>query len=236
MGKTKKNLRKLSLFPKVSSKVTHAFLRTRLGFFLKSSLLVQCPGCVARPVKEWRTALAVLLCGLWLLGLGLSILSSEMGHSSPVCGCRAWWGHWVALGWLMVTDMGTSPEKWGSSSLLAEQKGEVCSTCTLLLAPWVGLLHHLRHVSALLSPVCDCNGMSRQCIFDWQLLRETGNGFRCLGCQGNTEGARCERCKEGFFRQHGGLCCLPCLCHPWGTCTAPAWLRGLRAPPGQAKL
>uniref|UniRef100_A0A8C9NAD6 Laminin subunit gamma 2 n=1 Tax=Serinus canaria TaxID=9135 RepID=A0A8C9NAD6_SERCA len=59
--------------------------------------------------------------------------------------------------------------------------------------------------------------MSRQCIFDWQLLRETGNGFRCLGCQGNTEGARCERCKEGFFRQHGGLCCLPCLCHPWGS-------------------
>ncbi|XP_054142060.1 laminin subunit gamma-2 [Melozone crissalis] len=65
--------------------------------------------------------------------------------------------------------------------------------------------------------VCDCNGMSRQCIFDWQLLRDTGNGFRCLGCQGHTEGARCERCQQGFYRQHGGLCCLPCLCHPWGS-------------------
>uniref|UniRef100_A0A8C3QAD3 Uncharacterized protein n=1 Tax=Geospiza parvula TaxID=87175 RepID=A0A8C3QAD3_GEOPR len=84
--------------------------------------------------------------------------------------------------------------------------------------PWqVGLLHHLRRVCALLSAVCDCNGMSRQCIFDWQLLRDTGNGFRCLGCQGHTEGVRCERCQQGFYRQHGGLCCLPCLCHPWGS-------------------
>ncbi|NXX15564.1 LAMC2 protein, partial [Podargus strigoides] len=64
---------------------------------------------------------------------------------------------------------------------------------------------------------CDCNGMSRQCVFDWQLLRETGNGYRCLGCLGNTEGPRCERCKEGFFRQHEGDCCLPCRCHPQGS-------------------
>ncbi|NWY42395.1 LAMC2 protein, partial [Sylvia atricapilla] len=71
--------------------------------------------------------------------------------------------------------------------------------------------------SPLLSPVCDCNGMSRQCIFDWQLLRETGNGYRCLGCLGNTEGVRCERCKDGFFRPRGQQCCLPCLCHPWGS-------------------
>ncbi|NWZ38494.1 LAMC2 protein, partial [Brachypodius atriceps] len=64
---------------------------------------------------------------------------------------------------------------------------------------------------------CDCNGMSRQCIFDWQLLRDTGDGFRCLGCLGNTEGTRCERCKDGFFRRQGERCCLPCLCHPWGS-------------------
>ncbi|PKU37195.1 laminin subunit gamma-2 [Limosa lapponica baueri] len=62
--------------------------------------------------------------------------------------------------------------------------------------------------------VCNCNGMSRQCIFDWHLLRETGNGYRCLSCLGNTEGAHCERCKEGFFRQQEGDCCLPCRCHP----------------------
>ncbi|XP_071422014.1 laminin subunit gamma-2 isoform X1 [Pithys albifrons albifrons] len=65
--------------------------------------------------------------------------------------------------------------------------------------------------------VCDCNGMSRQCVFDWQLLRETGSGYRCLGCLGNTEGARCERCREGFFRQRQEECCLPCHCHPWGS-------------------
>ncbi|XP_063263813.1 laminin subunit gamma-2 [Prinia subflava] len=71
--------------------------------------------------------------------------------------------------------------------------------------------------SAQSAQVCDCNGMSRQCVFDWQLLRETGNGFRCLGCLGNTEGARCERCQHGFFRGQGQRCCLPCLCHPWGS-------------------
>ncbi|NXM81006.1 LAMC2 protein, partial [Oenanthe oenanthe] len=64
---------------------------------------------------------------------------------------------------------------------------------------------------------CDCNGMSRQCIFDWQLLRETGDGYRCLGCRGNTEGPRCERCRDGFFRRQGEQCCGPCLCHPWGS-------------------
>ncbi|KFR14672.1 Laminin subunit gamma-2, partial [Opisthocomus hoazin] len=65
--------------------------------------------------------------------------------------------------------------------------------------------------------VCDCNGMSRQCVFDWDLLRETGNGYRCLGCLGNTEGPRCEHCKEGFFRQRDEGCCLPCRCHPRGS-------------------
>ncbi|NXA11943.1 LAMC2 protein, partial [Sapayoa aenigma] len=64
---------------------------------------------------------------------------------------------------------------------------------------------------------CDCNGMSRQCVFDWQLLRETGNGYRCLSCLGNTEGVHCERCKEGFYRRRQEECCLPCHCHPWGS-------------------
>ncbi|NXJ77186.1 LAMC2 protein, partial [Trogon melanurus] len=64
---------------------------------------------------------------------------------------------------------------------------------------------------------CDCSGMSRQCIFDWQLLRDTGNGYRCLGCLGNTEGAHCERCKEGFFRRQEEDYCLPCCCHPQGS-------------------
>uniref|UniRef100_A0A8D2N772 Laminin subunit gamma 2 n=1 Tax=Zonotrichia albicollis TaxID=44394 RepID=A0A8D2N772_ZONAL len=94
------------------------------------------------------------------------------------------------------------------------------------------LAHLYRAVRSSQTQVCDCNGMSRQCIFDWQLLRDTGNGFRCLGCQGHTEGVRCERCQQGFYRQHGGLCCLPCLCHPWGTCTALPGLWRSGHPPG----
>uniref|UniRef100_A0A8C4VA39 Laminin EGF-like domain-containing protein n=1 Tax=Falco tinnunculus TaxID=100819 RepID=A0A8C4VA39_FALTI len=86
------------------------------------------------------------------------------------------------------------------------------------LLPLCGLVASLLPAaqSANGGEVCDCNGMSRQCVFDWHLLRETGDGYRCLGCQGNTEGARCERCKEGFFRQRERGCCLPCRCHPQG--------------------
>lgn len=84
---------------------------------------------------------------------------------------------------------------------------------------------------SLLSPVCDCNGMSRQCVFDWHLLRETGNGYRCVGCLGNTEGAHCEHCKEGFFRQQDEDCCLPCHCHPQGMWPSAGmgwgWVRGV---------
>ncbi|XP_025061969.1 laminin subunit gamma-2 isoform X2 [Alligator sinensis] len=65
--------------------------------------------------------------------------------------------------------------------------------------------------------VCDCNGKSRQCIFDQDLLRETGNGFRCLNCMDNTDGVRCEGCKEGFYHQQNGEHCLPCSCNPRGS-------------------
>uniref|UniRef100_A0A8C3HQN1 Laminin subunit gamma 2 n=1 Tax=Chrysemys picta bellii TaxID=8478 RepID=A0A8C3HQN1_CHRPI len=57
--------------------------------------------------------------------------------------------------------------------------------------------------------VCDCNGKSSQCIFDRDLLRETGNGYRCLNCIDNTDGVHCERCKEEFYHQRDGESCLP---------------------------
>ncbi|KAH0618289.1 hypothetical protein JD844_017345 [Phrynosoma platyrhinos] len=63
---------------------------------------------------------------------------------------------------------------------------------------------------------CDCNGKSRQCMFDIELLRRTGNGYLCLNCIDNTEGANCERCKEGFYRQHDHNSCVACNCNPTG--------------------
>uniref|UniRef100_A0A452UN83 Laminin EGF-like domain-containing protein n=1 Tax=Ursus maritimus TaxID=29073 RepID=A0A452UN83_URSMA len=65
--------------------------------------------------------------------------------------------------------------------------------------------------------VCDCNGKSRQCVFDAELHRHTGNGFRCLNCNDNTDGPRCERCKDGFYRQRERDRCLPCNCHTKGS-------------------
>ncbi|XP_048338443.1 laminin subunit gamma-2 [Sphaerodactylus townsendi] len=67
---------------------------------------------------------------------------------------------------------------------------------------------------------CDCNGKSRQCMFDIELLRQTGNGYRCLNCMDNTEGIHCERCKEGFYHQHRGDHCRPCACSPIGSLSA----------------
>ncbi|XP_074858922.1 laminin subunit gamma-2 [Carettochelys insculpta] len=65
--------------------------------------------------------------------------------------------------------------------------------------------------------VCDCNGKSGQCLFDRDLLRETGNGYRCLNCIDNTDGAHCERCKEEFYHRRDGEACLPCNCDPTGS-------------------
>ncbi|XP_028386601.1 laminin subunit gamma-2 [Phyllostomus discolor] len=65
--------------------------------------------------------------------------------------------------------------------------------------------------------VCDCNGRSQQCIFDPELHRRTGNGFRCLHCNDNTAGLRCERCKEGFYQQRERDRCLPCNCNSKGS-------------------
>uniref|UniRef100_A0A8C0M850 Laminin subunit gamma-2 n=1 Tax=Canis lupus familiaris TaxID=9615 RepID=A0A8C0M850_CANLF len=68
--------------------------------------------------------------------------------------------------------------------------------------------------------VCDCNGKSRQCVFDQELHRQTGNGFRCLNCNDNTDGPRCEHCKDGFYRQRERDRCLPCNCHTKGSLSA----------------
>ncbi|XP_012495418.1 PREDICTED: laminin subunit gamma-2 [Propithecus coquereli] len=68
--------------------------------------------------------------------------------------------------------------------------------------------------------VCDCNGKSWQCVFDQELHRQTGDGFRCLNCNDNTAGVHCERCKEGFYRHRERDRCLPCNCNSKGSLSA----------------
>ncbi|XP_073903384.1 laminin subunit gamma-2 [Castor canadensis] len=84
-----------------------------------------------------------------------------------------------------------------------------CCLCVALLLP-AGRATSGREV-------CDCNGKSNQCIFEQELHRQTGNGFRCLNCKDNTEGIRCERCREGFYRHRDRDRCLPCNCHSKGS-------------------
>ncbi|XP_026230068.1 laminin subunit gamma-2 [Anabas testudineus] len=66
---------------------------------------------------------------------------------------------------------------------------------------------------------CDCNGRSHSCLRDaW--------GLRCVDCQGNTEGRRCERCKAGFYLEGAGPSCAPCRCNPTGSVSATCDSRG----------
>ncbi|XP_053549953.1 laminin subunit gamma-2 [Bombina bombina] len=64
--------------------------------------------------------------------------------------------------------------------------------------------------------VCNCSGRSQQCVFDADLLAQTGSGFRCINCNGNTEGPHCESCKIGYYPLPGGDC-APCNCHATGS-------------------
>uniref|UniRef100_A0A8C5X712 Laminin subunit gamma 1 n=1 Tax=Malurus cyaneus samueli TaxID=2593467 RepID=A0A8C5X712_9PASS len=64
---------------------------------------------------------------------------------------------------------------------------------------------------------CDCNGRSQECYFDPELYRATGHGGHCTACAGNTDGARCERCRDSFYRLASDEACLPCSCNPVGS-------------------
>lgn len=63
---------------------------------------------------------------------------------------------------------------------------------------------------------CDCNGRSQECYFDPELYRSTGHGGHCTNCRDNTDGAKCERCRENFFRLGNTEACSPCHCSPVG--------------------
>ncbi|XP_069378466.1 laminin subunit alpha-3-like [Paralichthys olivaceus] len=50
---------------------------------------------------------------------------------------------------------------------------------------------------------CSCNGLSKECE------ERTG---KCVNCQSNTAGARCERCKEGYYGNPSNRTCRVCPC------------------------
>ncbi|XP_063284360.1 laminin subunit gamma-2 [Pelobates fuscus] len=93
-----------------------------------------------------------------------------------------------------------------------------------MLAPWRCFgwtLAFLLAVSETLAievstSVCNCNGRTHQCVFDPDLLAQTGSGFRCINCKGGTDGPNCERCKEGYYPLPGGDC-APCSCDAKGS-------------------
>ncbi|KAG6933637.1 laminin subunit alpha 3 [Chelydra serpentina] len=50
---------------------------------------------------------------------------------------------------------------------------------------------------------CNCNGNSNRC--------QDGSGI-CIGCQHNTAGEKCDRCKEGYFGDASQGACRVCHC------------------------
>nr|XP_057924701.1 laminin subunit gamma-2 isoform X2 [Doryrhamphus excisus] len=67
--------------------------------------------------------------------------------------------------------------------------------------------------------LCNCGGRSAWCLRD-EL------GLRCINCEGNSEGRRCERCKEGFYKQEASLSCTSCGCHAAGSVSTMCDHRG----------
>ncbi|XP_071984791.1 laminin subunit gamma-2 [Engystomops pustulosus] len=88
----------------------------------------------------------------------------------------------------------------------------------LLLLPLLGPLSVVFAASSIdvHVSVCNCNGRSQRCVFDPELQEQTGSGFRCIDCNGGTDGPNCERCKDGYYPQQDGAC-APCLCHDKGS-------------------
>uniref|UniRef100_A0A674HD56 Laminin EGF-like domain-containing protein n=1 Tax=Taeniopygia guttata TaxID=59729 RepID=A0A674HD56_TAEGU len=75
----------------------------------------------------------------------------------------------------------------------------------------------LQHGVCRVFAACDCNGRSQECYFDPELYRATGHGGHCMACAGNTDGPRCERCRDSFYRLASDQGCLPCSCNPVGS-------------------
>ncbi|OWF54908.1 laminin subunit gamma-1-like [Mizuhopecten yessoensis] len=64
---------------------------------------------------------------------------------------------------------------------------------------------------------CDCNGKADGCYFDQDLFAQTGHGGYCIDCRDNTDGPKCERCKDNHYRRPEDNMCTPCNCNPLGS-------------------
>ncbi|XP_072774944.1 laminin subunit beta-3 isoform X1 [Taeniopygia guttata] len=100
--------------------------------------------------------------------------------------------------------------------------GPHCERCAALFnaRPWAPAEDSDPHACQ----PCDCNGHASSCHFDPEVFQASGGagGGVCDGCQHNTEGTNCERCRAGFFRDARRAlshpeACLPCECDPEGT-------------------
>ncbi|XP_029636725.1 laminin subunit gamma-1 [Octopus sinensis] len=64
---------------------------------------------------------------------------------------------------------------------------------------------------------CNCNGKSRECIFNQTLYDQTGHGGYCINCRDNTAGPACDQCKVNHFLKQPQHMCMPCNCNPIGS-------------------
>ncbi|XP_077971460.1 laminin-like protein lam-2 isoform X1 [Styela clava] len=94
-------------------------------------------------------------------------------------------------------------------------QGNDCETCTDLYndAPW----QRASQFNANECQKCDCNGFSKNCVFDSELYENTGHGGRCVQCDGNTTGPHCEVCLPNHYRKSPIEECLECDCHAMGS-------------------
>ncbi|XP_077971315.1 laminin subunit gamma-1-like [Styela clava] len=87
-------------------------------------------------------------------------------------------------------------------------QGDDCETCADLYndAPW----QRASEFNANECQKCDCNGFSKNCLFDSELYDNTGHGGRCVQCEGNTTGPHCEVCLPNHYWKSPIEECLEC--------------------------